>query len=80
MHDSIDVCITNALRTTKGSLPLFRGFGLGVTDQTGRLRRSTIQALVAEYYPDVKDLSIEQLDQNTYKINVRGRYYEAKQS
>lgn len=78
MNEKIDSCIVNCLRTGKGSLCLFRSFGLGVTDQVGRIRRSQIQAQISKFYPEIKDLSVEQTDENTYKVNVRGSYYETK--
>lgn len=78
MNEKIDQCVTNCLSTDKGSLPMFRSFGLGVIDQTGRLRRSQIQEQLSAYYPTVSDLDVKQIDETTYKVSIRGRYYEAQ--
>jgi hypothetical protein len=74
MNEKIDKCILNCITTERGSMPLFRSFGLDVTDQNTRLQRSQIQAQLSEFYPDVTDLEVKQIDQNTYKISVRGDY------
>jgi len=74
MNEKVDESIVNCLRTAKGSLPLFRNFGLGVTDQVGRIRRSQIQAQISEYYPEITELSVEQTGETTFKVSVRGSY------
>jgi hypothetical protein len=74
MNEKIDKCILNCITTERGSMPLFRSFGLDVIDQNTRLQRSQIQAQLSEFYPDVTDLEVKQIDQNTYKISVRGDY------
>ena len=78
MNEKIDQCIVNCLSTDKGSLPMFRSFGIGAVDQTGRIRRSQIQEQLSTYYPSISDLDVQQIDETTYKVSVRGRYYEAQ--
>lgn len=74
MNEKIDKCILNCITTERGSMPLFRSFGLDITDQRTRLKRAQIQAQLSEYYPDITDLEITQTAQNTYRIDVRGNY------
>ena len=78
MNEKIDKCLLNCIITNRGSLPMFRGYGLDVTDQTGGLRRSQIQEQLSIYFPDVKDLDIQRTSESTYKINVTGYYDEAE--
>jgi hypothetical protein len=77
MNERIDQCILNCLTTERGSLPMFRSFGLQAIDQPGRLKRSQIQGQLSKFYPDIDDLTVTQ-NGETYRINIRGRYYEAK--
>ena len=74
MNEKIDRCILNCITTERGSMPLFRSFGLDVTDQNTRLQRSQIQEQLSEFYPDVTDLKVKQTDMHNYKISVRGNY------
>ena len=74
MNEKIDKCILNCITTERGSMPLFRSFGLDITDQRTRLKRAQIQAQLSEFYPDITDLEITQTAQNTYRIDVRGNY------
>lgn len=77
MNERIDQCILNCLTTERGSLPMFRSFGLQAIDQRGRLRRSQIQEQLSTFYPDIDDLAVIPNGGN-YKISIRGRYYETK--
>lgn len=74
MNETIDKCILNCFTTERGSMPLFRSFGLDVTDQRTRLRRAQIQAQLSRFYPDITDLEVTQTAENTYRIDVRGNY------
>lgn len=78
MNEKIDKCLLNCIITNRGSLPMFRGYGLDVTDQNGGLRRSQIQEQLSIYFPDVKDLDIQRTSESTYKINVKGYYDETE--
>lgn len=77
MNEKIDQCILNCLTTERGSLPMFRSFGLQAIDQQGRLRRSQIQDQLSKFYPDIDDLAVSQ-NGDAYKVSIRGRYYETK--
>lgn len=72
----IDECIVQCVRTMRGSMPFARDFGLDVTDQTGRLRRSQIQEQLSKYYPDVHSLNLRQLDTESYIAGITGVYDE----
>lgn len=72
----IDECIVQCVRTMRGSMPFARDFGLDVTDQTGRLRRSQIQEQLSKYYPDVHSLNLRRLDTESYIASVTGVYDE----
>lgn len=78
MKESIDECIMNCLITERGSYPLFRGYGLAVTDQRGSIRRSQIQQQLSKYYPDIDGLEIKQTSMHDYTIRVTGFKTEGK--
>lgn len=77
MNEKIDQCILNCITTERGSLPMFRSFGLGVVDQSGRIRRSQIQDQLSKFYPDIDGLTVTP-NGDTYNVSIRGRYYETK--
>lgn len=72
MNDNIDKCVVNCIRCVRGSHTLFRGFGLNVTDQVGRLRRAQIQQQISAYYPDITSLNVSQTEQNKYSVEIKG--------
>lgn len=78
MHEKIDQSIVNCLRTVRGSMPMFRRFGLDATDSAGRIKPSDIQAQLSEFYPDVRDLELHQTSISTYTVSIKGAYDETK--
>ena len=78
MHEKIDQSIVTCLRTVRGSMPMFRRFGLDATDSIGRIKPADIQEQLARFYPDVRDLKLHQTSISTYTVSIKGTYDETK--
>lgn len=77
MNEKIDTCILRCVTTERESMPMFRAFGLDVTDQNKRISRAQIQEQLSVYFPDISDLTLKQTDMNNYIVDIRG-YYDIK--
>lgn len=71
MRENTGQCIVNCLKCRRGNHPLFRNFGLNVTDLPYKLRRGQIQEQISMFYPDVTDVSITQKGENSYDVNIK---------
>ena len=78
MNEKIDESIVNCLRTVRGSMPMFRRFGLDATDSIGRIKPADIQEQLARFYPDAHDLELHQTSISTYTVSIKGAYDETK--
>lgn len=64
-------CITNMINTRAGEHCLFRSFGMGdVVDRVGKLRRADIANEIVRWYPQVKQIDVQQSRDGVYHVSV----------